>query len=99
MRPVTAQYCYYLLSLIGQPERIMAHLYVWHMGDLFGGQMIKKIMPGPHRNLEFNNPDELKVKIRSKLNDNMADEANVAFEWAIKLMETYTDELDLANAD
>jgi hypothetical protein len=29
----------------------------------------------------------------------MADEANVAFEWAIKLMETYTDELDLANAD
>jgi heme oxygenase len=98
MRPITVQYCYYLLGLIGQPDRIMAHLYVWHMGDLFGGQMIKKIMPGPHRNLEFDNPDELKVKIRSKLNVGMADEANVAFEWAIKLMETYTDELDLANA-
>ena len=96
-RQESADYHRYILDL---PKGLVAaHLYVWHMGDLFGGQMIKKIIPGPHRNLEFDNPDELKVKIRSKLNDNMADEANVAFEWAIKLMETYTDELNLANAD
>jgi heme oxygenase len=98
-RPIAIDYYKYLISIANDPNKIMAHLYTWHMGDMFGGQMIKKIMPGPHRNLEFDNPDELKVKIRSKLNVGMADEANIAFEWAIKLMETYTDELDLANAD
>lgn len=93
IRPVTGEYIRYLLSLVDAPERILAHLYVWHMGDLFGGQMIKKVLPPPHRNLEFSDVDGLKVAIRAKLNDSMADEANVAFGWAIKLMNTYTEEL------
>lgn len=99
LRPITIEYSRYLLDLVGQPEKIAAHFYVWHMGDLFGGQMIKKIVPGPHRNLEFNDVDSLKAKIRTKLNDNMADEANIAFDWAIKIMESYNDELGMENAD
>ena len=93
IRKETVEYSRYIMNLVGQPERIMAHLYTWHMGDLFGGQMIKKMMPGPHRNLEFDDVDNLKAKVRAKLKDSMGDEANVAFEWAIKLMETYNDEL------
>jgi heme oxygenase len=93
------EYSRYLLSLAGQPDRIMAHLYTWHMGDLFGGQMIKKIVEGPHRNLEFTDVDTLKTKIRAKLDDSMGPEANVAFEWAIKMMNGYNNELDLANAN
>jgi len=89
MRPVTGEYVRYLLSLVDEPKRILAHLYVWHMGDLFGGQMIKKVLPPPHRNLEFADVDGLKTAIRAKLDDSMADEANRAFEWAIKLMHTY----------
>ena len=89
IRPVTGEYVRYLLSLVDDPNRILAHLYVWHMGDLFGGQMIKKVLPPPHRNLEFSDVDGLKATLRSKLNDSMADEANIAFEWAIKLMHTY----------
>jgi len=61
--------------------------------------MIKKIVPGSHRNLEFQDADILKANIRAKLDDSMAEEANIAFDWAIRMMETYTDELDLANAD
>ena len=89
LSPVTAEYLRYLLSLVDEPKRILAHLYVWHMGDLFGGQMIKKILPGPHRNLEFDDVDGLKAKIRAKLDDSMGEEANMAFLWAIRLMETY----------
>jgi heme oxygenase len=99
LRPVTVEYSRYILDLAGQPDKIMAHLYTWHMGDLFGGQMIKKMLPPPHRNLEFNDVDSLKMKIRVKLNDSMAVEANTAFEWAIKLMNTYNDELDLGTAN
>jgi heme oxygenase len=92
-RPVVIDYYNYLISIAKEPDKIMAHLYTWHMGDMFGGQMIKKIVPGSHRNLEFQDADALKTAIRAKLDVSMADEANTAFEWAIKLMETYNDEL------
>ena len=81
-------YCAYIRSL-HDPVRIMAHLYTWHMGDMFGGQMIKKIINAPSSHLDFENADELKTVIRSKLTDEMADEANVAFDWAIKILNSY----------
>lgn len=88
-RPVTVEYYNYILSISNHPNKVMAHLYTWHMGDMFGGQMIKKIVPGPHRNLEFNDSKTLMTNIRSKLNDDMGDEANIAFDWAIKMMRQY----------
>ena len=72
---------------------IMAHLYTWHMGDMFGGQMIKKIVPGAHRNLEFADARTLMTNIRAKLDDSMGDEANVAFDWAIRMMRDYDSSL------
>ena len=94
LRMPTIEYSRYLLDLAGQPDKIMAHLYVWHMGDLHGGQMIKKILNYvPHRNLEFADVEATKNTIRAKLDDRMGDEAIVAFEWAIKLMDTYASEL------
>ena len=66
------------------------------MGDLFGGQMIKKILDYvPHRNLEFKDVDGLKTAIRTKLTDDLGDEANVAFDWAIKIMHTYDSQLSI----
>jgi heme oxygenase len=63
------------------------------MGDLFGGQMIKKVLADvPHRNLEFKDIDGLKTAIRAKLDDSLGDEANIAFDWAIKIMQTYDSE-------
>lgn len=97
-RQVVIDYYNYILSISGDPNRVMAHLYVWHMGDMFGGQMIKKIVPGPHRNLEFQDTATLMTNIRAKLDDSMADEANLAFDWAIKMMNDYEYELSLANA-
>ena len=92
-RPVVVDYYNYLLSISKDPNKIMAHLYTWHMGDMFGGQMIKKIVPGAHRNLEFEDAKTLITNIRSKLDDSMGDEANVAFDWAIRMMRDYDSSL------
>ena len=92
-RPVAIDYYKYLISIANDPNKIMAHLYTWHMGDMFGGQMIKKIVPGAHRNLEFEDTRTLITNIRAKLDDSMGDEANVAFDWAIRMMRDYDNSL------
>lgn len=92
-RPVVIDYYNYILSIGKDPNKIMAHLYTWHMGDMFGGQMIKKIVPGPHRNLEFEDIKTLMTNIRTKLDPSMGDEANVAFDWAIRMMRDYDSSL------
>lgn len=93
-RRPTLDYYSYIQSISKEPDKIMAHLYTWHMGDMFGGQMIKKIVPGSHRALEFADVKILMNNIRSKLTDDMAFEANVAFDWAIKIMKDYNDYLE-----
>lgn len=92
-RPIVIDYYNYLISIAKDPNKVMAHLYTWHMGDMFGGQMIKKIVPGAHRNLEFEDPRTLMTNIRAKLDDSMGDEANVAFDWAIRMMRDYDSSL------
>jgi len=92
-RPIVVDYYKYLISIATEPSKIMAHLYTWHMGDMFGGQMIKKIVPGAHRNLEFADSRTLMTNIRAKLDDSMGDEANVAFDWAIRMMRDYDSSL------
>lgn len=92
-RPVVVDYYNYILSISNDPQKVMAHLYVWHMGDMFGGQMIKKIVDAPHRNLEFEDPRTLMTNIRAKLDDSMGDEANIAFDWAIRMMRDYDSSL------
>ena len=85
--PTVDQYLKYIKDeLAPNPDRLFAHIYVRHMGDLAGGQMIAKRVPGSGTMYKFENGEELKNKIRSKLNDTMGDEANIAFDFAISLM-------------
>lgn len=86
--PETVDYYQYLLALnySNRRDQIKAHLYCRHMGDLYGGQIIAKKCPGKGRFYEFKDAENLKVAIRAELTDDLADEARVAFEWAIKLM-------------
>lgn len=88
MCPVVDEYCKYILSIKDDPKKLMAHIYVRHMGDLSGGQMISKKVPGAGKYYQFgDNPDAIKEAIRAKLDDSLADEAKVAFEYATKLFE------------
>lgn len=85
--PTVERYLKYIKDeLAPNPERLFAHIYVRHMGDLAGGQMIAKRVPGSGKMYQFENGEDLKNKIRMKLNDSMGDEANVAFDFAISLM-------------
>ena len=88
MCPVVDDYIKYILSIKDQPERLMAHIYVRHFGDLSGGQMIAKRVPGSGKYYQFDgDPTAIKDAIRSKLNDDMADEAKVCFEFATRFFE------------
>jgi heme oxygenase len=91
-KEISKEYAIYIKSL-DDPKRVLAHLYTWHMGDMFGGQMIKKIIEAPSRHLEFDNMKTLITNLRTLLTDDLADEANIAFEWAIKILHTYDDSL------
>jgi heme oxygenase len=91
LTPATLEYQSYLHKLGNDPDRkslIKAHLYCRHMGDLFGGQIIKKQVAHISKGkfYDFENADSMKTSIRSILTDDLGDEARVAFEYAIKMM-------------
>ena len=77
------------------PKLLLAHLYNRHFGDMYGGQMIKKVVPGSGEMYEFENKKELIEKVRDMLTMDLADEANVAMQFAIDLFEELANELHL----
>ena len=84
--PVVKEYMDHIMSIQQDPDKLMAHIYVRHMGDLSGGQMISKKVPGSGLMYQFEEDvNELKDRIRKRLNDDMADEAKIAFNFATKL--------------
>jgi heme oxygenase len=84
--PSTEKYLLHLKSIMDDPNKIMAHIYVRHMGDLSGGQMISKRIPGEGRYYKFDcDVNEYKDKIRAKCNDDMAEEAKICFDYATEL--------------
>ena len=95
-RPSLKKYHEHLKSIAMDADKIMAHVYVRHMGDLSGGQMIAKRVPGEGRYYKFDcDVEEYKEKIRAKINDSMADEAILAFQFATELFKELADEFDL----
>jgi len=102
--PGTVAYYNYLMDLIRDPAqrpKIKAHLYCRHMGDLHGGQIIKKQVAhiSKGRFYDFKDSEALKVAIRAELTDDLGDEARVAFEWAIRMMRELYNEPSLAQPD
>lgn len=86
LMPVVKEYMNHLLTIKDDPEKLMAHVYVRHMGDLSGGQMISKRVPGSGKFYQFDQDhDELKEMIRSRINDDMAEEAKLCFEFATQM--------------
>ena len=93
-KPSIQKYVDHIMSIKEDPEKLMAHIYTRHMGDLSGGQMIKKRIPGEGRLYMFEDPDNLKTAIRSKLIDNMAEEAKVCFTFATELFKEMHNETE-----
>lgn len=83
LMPVVRDYEKHVMNL--DRDGVIAHIYVRHFGDMYGGQIIKKRNPGSGTMYEFDNVEELKTKVRSLLKDSMEDEAKKCFEFAIQL--------------
>lgn len=90
--PSTLKYINYITNRNLSEQQILAHLYVRHMGDLYGGQMIKKVVPGTATMYDFSNRKELIDALRQKLDIAMAAEANECFVFAIQLFTELADE-------
>jgi heme oxygenase len=91
----THDYIAHLKDIMHDKTALMAHIYTLHMGDLSGGQMISKKIPGEGRMYQFEGDiKEIKEAIRSNTSDDMADEAKWVFESATALFKELM-ELDI----
>jgi heme oxygenase len=68
-------------------HQLMAYFYLYHMADMYGGQMIKKHIPGSGKRFIFEDRPALIAKIREHLTDDLADEANRAFGYTLELFD------------
>ena len=96
----TKEYCKHLDTIMDDAEKLYAHIYVRHLGDLSGGQMIKRKTPGPNRYYTFKDKQvrEYKRIVREIINNylnlyevNILAEANFCFDSATKLFKEMHD--------
>jgi len=92
-RDATVKYYQYLNTIPIEDRRILAHLYVWHMGDMYGGQMINRVLGINSPSLTFPNRAQLIQKLEQKLDIDLVDEAKISFEWANKILQSYDADL------
>tara|TARA_B100000029_G_scaffold136759_1_gene131465 strand:+ start:132 stop:701 length:570 start_codon:yes stop_codon:yes gene_type:complete len=85
LEPSTKKYVKYVKNKIKDEDQFLAHVYVRYLGDLRGGQMIAKKVPGRGHYYQFEEPKELAESIYSKLHDGMVDEARLVFDFATDL--------------
>jgi len=80
--PTTQHYLAHLTQLANsdRSKDLFAHVYVRHMGDLYGGKLIARSVPGTGRWYEFENRSELVKRFNEKITLDLADEALVAFD-------------------
>lgn len=83
--PSTAEFVQYLQTC--SDSQLMAHMYVKHMGDLYGGQILKSRVPGSGHMYEFDHRSELIAALRSRLTIDMADEAREGFQRTLNLFD------------
>jgi len=92
--PATNNYLTYLDNIFyddieNRRHRLMAHIYVRHMGDLFGGQQLAKLVPGNGNMYKFENLISLITEMRKRIDISMAVEANIAFDFNIEILKAY----------
>lgn len=91
IKETTKRYIDYINSL--NYDKLFAHVYVWYMGDLSGGQIIKKVLGTKNTHLDFKDPERLKGKIMSKVSVDMIEEVNVSFDWVSELLNEFEQDI------
>jgi heme oxygenase len=81
--PSVAHYVHYIETLT--IDDVWAHTYVHYLGNMYGGQMLKKRMPSSSRHLDFVNVQDSIAYIRERIVDISHQEAIRSFEWTIRI--------------
>ena len=78
----TENYLEYLSDLANsdRSQDLFAHVYVRHLGDMYGGKLIARAVPGSGRWYEFDNRADLVKRFNAHLSMDLADEALTAFD-------------------
>lgn len=95
IRKSTTEYVDYIYQMSKDETnnyRLLAHVYVRHFGDMFGGSIIQSRVPGSGSMYDFDHKEQLIADMRKLLRDDMAGEANVCFDFATRLFEELSDE-------
>lgn len=87
--PITKKYASYLETL--SDEEILPHIYLNYLALMFGGQIMKKAIPGSGKMYEFENVPDCIASIRMLQKNEWADEANKGLDYTIGIL----DELQL----
>jgi heme oxygenase (biliverdin-producing, ferredoxin) len=94
----TKEYVEHINTITDDPEKLYAHIYVRHLGDLSGGQMIAKKVPAK-RYYDFGaNGQEWKRIVKEIINNylnayekNVVPEAKLCFNFATRLFREMND--------
>lgn len=81
----TLEYRKYLKEL--NSEQILPHIYLNYLALCFGGQMMKKNVPGSGKIYEFDNVSECIASIRAVQKDEWADEVNKGLDYSINILD------------
>jgi heme oxygenase (biliverdin-producing, ferredoxin) len=82
LMPATVAYLNYLNGLnLSSPELILAHVYVRHMGDLYGGKLMARVLPGPGYMYQFDDKNTIIKQFNEMLSVSLGDEANIGFDF------------------
>lgn len=95
--PSTLKYIAYVQD--APKDKLLAHVYVRHFADMYGGQLIKKVAPGSCRMYEFDDRAGLIAKIRPMLSDDLGEEANRVFDFVLQLFDEISDAYNIQPID
>ena len=95
--PSVRRWCQRIEDLYNSDQRdlIMAHVYVRHMGDMYGGKVIAKRVPGTGRCYQFEDRPALIKSFDARLHMGLLDEALGAFDLAVDFFHELQQEVNL----
>lgn len=87
--PATEKYRQHIVDLYYSDRKkdIFAHVYVRHMGDLYGGKAIAKRVPGSGKAYQFQDRPGLIKAIDARLSLDLVDEALVGFDLSMAIFD------------
>ena len=94
--PATEKYRQHIVDLYYSDRKkdIFAHVYVRHMGDLYGGKAIAKRVPGSGKAYQFEDRPGLIKAIDAKLSFDLVDEALNGFDLSMGIFDELQEKIN-----